>query len=123
MRASYITPKELEANRIKHSSVFTELCHHHCILFSFYLLPVSGLTCFSCTVKPPSKARSAANNNTFVRLCSRFDASPSYEVDCPLSTLCQTRTFQLHTRSGEELESCIKNEYDVVKLIEYQSEF
>ena len=34
------------------------------------------------------------------RLCSKFDGSERFVVECPLSTLCKTRMFHLHTHTG-----------------------
>ena len=42
------------------------------------------------------------------RLCSQFDAGRRFEVDCPLSTLCQSRTFSLHTHSGRVLRTLLE---------------
>ena len=77
-----------------------------------------AVRCFSCTVKTPSrrkmvKAAEIGGENatgalassdhkipTAKRLCSKFDGSERFAVDCPLSTLCKTRTFHLHTHTG-----------------------
>ncbi len=80
------------------------------------------MKCYFCTVKASSDRRNSApaplstpakgNETKFEdgveaaeavngpRLCSQFDAGRRFEVDCPLSTLCQSRTFSLHTHSG-----------------------
>jgi len=69
------------------------------VLVSFVApTPVGSLRCYVCTVKPPRGANAT-------QLCSRFDGGPSYEVECPLSTLCESRTFRLHTHRGENVEN------------------
>ena len=77
------------------------------------IVSAEAVRCFSCTVKPPSRRKSAeiiGNNNEEngtirsgeigQRLCSKFDGSERFVVECPLSTLCKTRTFHLHTHRG-----------------------
>ncbi|CAB4063760.1 unnamed protein product [Lepeophtheirus salmonis] len=54
----------------------------------------NGLKCYFCTVKKPSKRL-----NVSAKLCSRFNGTDDYIIDCPLSTFCETKTFRLHTQT------------------------
>jgi len=91
-----------------------------------------AVRCFSCTVKTPSrrkmvKAAEIGGENatgalassdhkipTAKRLCSKFDGSERFAVDCPLSTLCKTRTFHLHTHTDSHrvtVRGCAKQDF------------
>lgn len=59
---------------------------------------VSAIKCYHCTVAPPSRHQ----NNTKTQLCSKFDESSYYEVDCPWSTMCMKRIFKLKLLKGEQ---------------------
>lgn len=79
-----------------------------CDIFNFFG-NVLAVKCFFCSVRPPSKTSGLPE-----RLCSQFDASPNFEIDCPLSTLCQTRTFTLQTHSGSisiTTRGCAQQDY------------
>lgn len=91
---------------------------------------VEAVRCFSCTVKPPSRRKMAeeeagliGNNNgenrtravkSGQRLCSKFDGSERFVVECPLSTLCKTRMFHLHTHTDSHrvtMRGCAKQDF------------
>lgn len=57
-----------------------------------------GVKCFRCTVAPPNRYA----NNTKPQLCSKFDHSDYYTVDCPWSTMCVKRIFKLQLMKGEQ---------------------
>eukprot|EP00094_Tigriopus_californicus_P006781 TCALIF_06532-PA protein Name:"Protein of unknown function" AED:0.04 eAED:0.04 QI:0/0.66/0.25/0.75/0.66/0.75/4/29/238 len=78
-----------------------------CDIFNFG--KVVAVKCFFCSVRPPSKRSGQPE-----RLCSHFDEGPNFEIDCPLSTLCQTRTFTLQTHSGSisiTTRGCAQQDY------------
>ncbi|XP_067015009.1 uncharacterized protein [Anabrus simplex] len=56
---------------------------------------VSGLSCYKCTILPPPP-----NSSETTRLCSHFDGSSKYVVDCPFSTFCMKKTFELPLQKG-----------------------
>ncbi|XP_058119310.1 uncharacterized protein LOC131288828 [Anopheles ziemanni] len=59
---------------------------------------VAAIKCYQCTVAPPSRHQ----NNTKTQLCSKFDESDLYQVDCPWSTMCMKRIFKLQLLKGEQ---------------------
>ncbi|XP_058061574.1 uncharacterized protein LOC131211912 isoform X1 [Anopheles bellator] len=59
---------------------------------------VSAIKCYRCTVAPPSRHQ----NNTKTQLCSKFDESDYYTVDCPWSTMCVKRIFKLQLLKAEQ---------------------
>ncbi len=104
-----------------HSRRSTYLRTSNCTLpFSFLSFPTTGnaVRCYACTVKVPrDRKHSSQENGTDAweearpRLCSQFDGGRRFEVDCPLSTLCQSRTFWLHTQTGRShlcVKTCIR---------------
>ncbi|GLH03965.1 Uncharacterized protein GBIM_09775 [Gryllus bimaculatus] len=54
-----------------------------------------ALSCYKCTVLPPPHS-----SNETARLCSHFDGSARFQVDCPYSTFCLKRTFELPLGKG-----------------------
>ncbi|RZF38113.1 hypothetical protein LSTR_LSTR006512 [Laodelphax striatellus] len=67
--------------------------------------PVRGLKCYQCTtVYSPTMP-----NETEVHLCSKFDQSEKYEVDCPYSTFCMKKTFQLELQYGKVVQGESRN--------------
>ncbi|PSN52921.1 hypothetical protein C0J52_03015 [Blattella germanica] len=66
---------------------------------SFRFLTVSSvmsLRCYHCTIRPPSP-----QSNETTRLCSHFDGSSLYEVNCPYSTFCLKKSFELSLLKGK----------------------
>ncbi|KAK7794426.1 hypothetical protein R5R35_003801 [Gryllus longicercus] len=55
-----------------------------------------ALSCYKCTVLPPPHS-----SNETARLCSHFDGSARFQVDCPYSTFCLKRTFELPLGKGK----------------------
>ncbi|XP_050083165.1 uncharacterized protein LOC126569827 isoform X1 [Anopheles aquasalis] len=68
------------------------------LIFIAELNGVSAIKCYRCTVAPPSKHQ----NNTKPQLCSKFEESDYYTVDCPWSTMCVKRIFKLQLLKGEQ---------------------
>merc|ERR1711953_135864 len=60
-----------------------------------------GLLCHSCVVKPPPRAPGSAPSEP--ALCSQFDGSDRFVVNCSQSTFCQTRTYRFHHKQGKEM--------------------
>lgn len=60
---------------------------------------VYTLECFHCYVKPPPRSPFAPAPE-FEPLCSRFDGSDNFLMNCTQSTFCMTRTYRLHLRQG-----------------------
>jgi len=59
-----------------------------------------GLLCHSCVVKPPPRAPGSPPSEP--ALCSQFDGSDRFVVNCSQSTFCQTRTYRFHHKQGKE---------------------
>jgi len=76
------------------------------LLMSFCIKGSSCLECYSCYVKPPPRAPGSATPE-YETLCSTFDKSDKYLVNCTLSTFCQTRTFRLQHRQGSSVEEVV----------------
>ena len=60
---------------------------------------VSSIECFQCYVKSPPRSPLAPAPE-FEPLCSLFDGSDDFLVNCTQSTFCMTRTYRLHHRLG-----------------------
>ncbi|XP_075219056.1 uncharacterized protein LOC142323383 [Lycorma delicatula] len=65
---------------------------------------VEGLTCYQCIVHPQYN-----NHNETARLCSKFDASETFEVQCPYSTFCLKKTFELEIQNGKKIQLGIRD--------------
>ncbi|XP_018913377.1 uncharacterized protein [Bemisia tabaci] len=63
-------------------------------------LTESYLVCYECTVHPPS-----SHSNQTARLCSKFDASAHFQVECPYSTFCMRRSFKLDLKDGKTVNA------------------
>lgn len=57
----------------------------------------AGLTCYFCTIQPPS-----GRTNLTARLCSMFDYSTHFYMDCPYSTFCVKRTYEMTLQQGSK---------------------
>ncbi|KAL0267275.1 UNVERIFIED_CONTAM: hypothetical protein PYX00_009593 [Menopon gallinae] len=64
---------------------------------------VISLSCYQCTIRPPPSPNQTA------RLCSQFDYSKKYIVDCPFSTLCMKKTFRLPLQKDEFVEISVRD--------------
>lgn len=58
-----------------------------------------AIKCYECTVYPKQQ------NGTLKRLCTQFDESKHYEVECPFSTMCKKRTYRLQLLNGDIQET------------------
>jgi len=67
------------------------------VLTTLFFQGSAAIECYSCYVKSPPRAP-GSSPPIFERLCSRFDQSDQYLVNCTHSTLCMTRTFTLQHR-------------------------
>jgi len=74
------------------------------LLSPFFILGGTAIECYSCYVKPPPRAPGSPMPD-FDRLCSAFDQSDQYVVNCTQSTLCVTRTFTLEHRQESKVSS------------------
>jgi len=59
-----------------------------------------GLLCHSCVVKAPPRAPGTPSSKH--ALCSDFDGSDRFVVNCSQSTFCQTRTYRFYHKQGTE---------------------
>merc|ERR1719195_2114110 len=64
--------------------------------------PVESLECYSCHVLPPPRSP-LEKPPDFEPLCSKFDGSEKFVVNCTQSTFCMTRTYRLHLRRGKSV--------------------
>ncbi|XP_031331074.1 uncharacterized protein LOC116161749 [Photinus pyralis] len=63
-------------------------------LINSCLPPTKGVLCYKCTIVAPP-----AHVNVTKRLCSDFDASDKFIVDCPYSTFCVKKTYTVDLNS------------------------
>lgn len=64
---------------------------------------IEGLVrCYKCTMIPPWPL-----NNKTAKLCSHFDYSERYIVDCPYSTFCMKRQFSINLAGTKELNKTL----------------
>ncbi|KAK3918453.1 Chromatin-remodeling ATPase INO80, partial [Frankliniella fusca] len=61
---------------------------------------VLGLQCYNCSEQPVQ-----LNPNKTVPLCSDFDESWRYVVDCPHSTFCRKTSVELSLANGKVIKS------------------
>lgn len=61
-----------------------------------------ALKCYRCTVGPTLK-----ENRT--HLCTKFDESDDFVVDCPYSTMCMKKVFQYELQDGQKIETVSRN--------------
>ncbi|XP_072934432.1 uncharacterized protein [Epargyreus clarus] len=73
---------------------------------------VLSLQCYKCLINPPP----GHYYNTTKRLCSHFDYSDKFVVDCPYSTMCMKQDFYLdiqnEVRIHGVLRDCAQQKYD-----------
>lgn len=63
--------------------------------FSSHLLcpidkTVVAIKCYECTVHPKRNE----NGTSFDRLCTKFEDTKAFEIDCPFSTMCKKRLYR-----------------------------
>jgi len=82
----------------------------------------TSLQCYHCHVKP--KPRKSFNEEVQDRLCSDFDGSDRFLINCTHSTYCRTRTYSIsHNMFGSSEEmliterGCAKQSYSYQTLI------
>ncbi|KAJ2942801.1 hypothetical protein O0L34_g14988 [Tuta absoluta] len=82
-------------------------------LLSIIVTGVSSLQCYQCFINP----KPGHNYSTTKRLCSNFDYSDDFIVDCPYSTFCVKQEFHYKLLNGDRVEGTLrdcalqKNEY------------
>jgi len=81
-----------------------------------------GLLCHSCVVKAPPRAPGTPISTP--ALCSQFDGSERFVVNCSQSTFCQTRTYRFYhkqrTGRGEVViveRGCAQQSYQHQALV------
>lgn len=76
------------------------------ISISFTLLAIlidtthAAMKCYECTVYPKRQI-----NQTTDRLCSKFEETEFFEVECPFSTMCKKRTYRFQLNNGDIQET------------------
>lgn len=64
-----------------------------------------GIKCYKCAVTV-EKIYSYSKNATIITpMCSKFDESDEYTVDCPYSTMCLKTISKLHLQNGQQQET------------------
>lgn len=58
------------------------------VLFLAAIDKCSGIKCYNCQVAPNTRP----DLNTSTPMCSKFDESGKYEIDCPYSTMCMKKS-------------------------------
>ncbi|KAM7361403.1 uncharacterized protein ACRADG_011703 isoform 2-T3 [Cochliomyia hominivorax] len=65
----------------------------------------SAIKCFKCSVTV-EKIYSYSKNATIITpMCSKFDETDEYIVDCPYSTMCLKTISTLHLQNGQQQET------------------
>lgn len=86
------------------------------LYFSFIDKTSGAIKCYECTVIPQRRS-----NETAEKLCSKFEETDYFEVNCPYSTMCKKRTYRLKLLNGEEQEtterSCANQRHEYMVLI------
>lgn len=61
-----------------------------------------AIKCYECTVHP----KRVGNGTSFERLCTKFEETKFFEIDCPYSTMCKKRLYryQLINKVQESVE-------------------
>lgn len=61
-----------------------------------------AIKCYECTVHP----KRTQNGTNYERLCSKFEETKHFEIDCPYSTMCKKRLYryQLINKVQESVE-------------------
>uniref|UniRef100_A0A1A9W880 Protein sleepless n=1 Tax=Glossina brevipalpis TaxID=37001 RepID=A0A1A9W880_9MUSC len=62
----------------------------------------SGIKCFKCAVTIEKIYSYAKNSTSFTPLCSKFDESEEYIVDCPYSTMCLKTISTLFLQNNQQ---------------------
>ncbi|KAI5696466.1 hypothetical protein M8J76_007566 [Diaphorina citri] len=63
------------------------------------------LTCYACTMHPDPYL----SPNITQRLCSQFDGSATFQVDCPFSTFCMKKTFEISLQGGRKVYGTMRD--------------
>lgn len=59
-----------------------------------------GIKCYECHVYPKR-----LSNDTVEKVCTKFEESKYYQVDCPYSTMCKKRIYRLQLLNGNVQET------------------
>lgn len=73
-----------------------------CDVFLFTDNVAVAIKCYECTVNP----RRPINGSAIERLCTKFEETKDFEIDCPYSTMCKKRLYryQLINKVQESVE-------------------
>uniref|UniRef100_A0A8D8ZZ18 Protein sleepless n=1 Tax=Cacopsylla melanoneura TaxID=428564 RepID=A0A8D8ZZ18_9HEMI len=64
------------------------------------------VTCYACTM---SGSDPYAPPDTPKRPCAQFDGSARFQVDCPYSTFCMKKTFQMQLGGGRKATGIVRD--------------
>lgn len=96
------------------------LLHNINFLTHFLDKTTAAIKCYECTVIPQR-----VGNETISRLCSKFEETKNFEVDCPYSTMCKKRVYRLKLQSGDWQEtverSCANQKHDT--MVRFDAKF
>ncbi|XP_032526627.1 uncharacterized protein LOC116777279 [Danaus plexippus] len=70
-----------------------------------FISTVSSLQCYQCLINPPP----GQYYNTTKRLCSHFDHSDTFVVECPFSTMCMKQEFYLDIQNGVRISAVLRD--------------
>lgn len=88
--------------------MFVKTEYGHLVILTALVLQLASSTmslrCYYCTIQPPSYS-----SNRTTRYCSNFDGSSIYEVECPYSTFCMKKTFDLQLQKGKTARGVIRD--------------
>ncbi|XP_014372000.2 uncharacterized protein LOC106721551 [Papilio machaon] len=74
-------------------------------VISLVITGVSPLECYKCLINPSQ----GENYKTATNLCTNFDYSDSFIVDCPFSTMCMKQDFHLDIQNGVRIEGVLRD--------------
>lgn len=72
------------------------------IFFSF-TEHIEAIKCYKCSVSPGNRQL-----NTTTQLCSQFDESEKFIVDCPYSTMCSKKILRIKLQ-GKDVDTIVKD--------------
>jgi len=87
---------------------------------NIFLEDGTSIECFHCDVKSPPRSPFSPVPD-FEPLCSRFNESELFVVNCTQSTFCMTRIYTLHHRQGSGAPVVITERGCAKQVYSYQS--
>ncbi|XP_037922391.1 uncharacterized protein LOC119658765 [Hermetia illucens] len=71
------------------------------VLFSGLIGSCSAIQCYRCVVTPTYRS----DFNTTIPLCSKFEETDEFVIDCPYSTMCQKKVLRMELQKDHVIET------------------